>query len=159
MATGTTTNPPAVTIDASVAIAFCTQEPGTYGKAKAQLEHYARNGWQFFAPGVLIAEALFVFCKKLTNGTLTTAEHAQAVKSLETLMVAVLPPPGGDAALVARAEQIRGAYVCNRSADGIYLALTEELAKAGHAEIVTFDVDLDKQAKHNAPTVKVTLLT
>jgi hypothetical protein len=74
-------------------------------------------------------------------------------------MAAVMGPPNGDRALIARAEQLRGSYGCTRSADGIYLALAEELAKAGPAEIVTFDAGLEQQAKQTAPTVQVTLLT
>ena len=159
MATIQTNNTPSVTIDANVAIAYCAKEPGGYAKAEAQLDHYAGNGWRFYAPGVLVAEALFVFCKKLLAGTLTTAEHAQAIQSLETFMSAVLPPPSGDASLIARAEQIRGAYGCSHSADGLYLALAEELAKTGPTEIVTFDAGLEKQAKQNTPSVRVKLLT
>src|SRR5437773_952192 len=102
MATAQTSNPPAVTIDANFAIAYCAQEPDKYAKAKAELESYAQSGWQFYAPGVLVAESLFVFCKKLMAGTLTAAEHAQAVQSLEALMTAVHPPPNGDGSLIAR---------------------------------------------------------
>jgi predicted nucleic acid-binding protein len=158
MATATTNSPLAVTLDATFVIAYCAREPSRYAKADAQLKQYAGNGWQFFAPGVLIAEALFVFCRKLAAGQLTTAEHTQAVQSLQTLMRAVLPPPNGDASLIARAEQIRATYGCSRSADGIYLALAEELAKGGTAEIVTFDAGLENQAKKNSPTVSVKLL-
>lgn len=159
MATPPTSSRPAVTIDANLVIAYCTKEAGTYAKAKAELEQYAKDGWQFYAPGVLVAEALFVFCKKLEAGTLTTAEHAQAVQSLEAFMNAVLPPPNGDASLIARAEQIRGSYGCSRSADALYLALAEELTRTGPAELVTFDVGLEQQAKQNAPTVTIKLLT
>lgn len=159
MATVTASNPPAVTLDASFVIAYCAKEPSRHSKADAQLKHYASNGWEFFAPGVLIAEALFVFCRKAASGELTTAEHAQAVLSLETLMRAVSPTPNGDASLIARAEQIRGTYGCRRSADGIYLALAEELTNARTAEIVTFDAGMETQAKTNSPTVSVKLLT
>jgi predicted nucleic acid-binding protein len=159
MATVTASNPPAVTLDAAFVIAYCAKEPGRHVKADAQLKHYASNGWQFFAPGVLIAEALFVFCRKLAAGQLTPAEHTQAVQSLETLMRAVLPTPNGDSSLIARAEQIRATYGCSRSADGIYLALAEELAKTRMAEIVTFDAGMENQAKKNCPTVNVKLLT
>src|ERR1700680_4235265 len=79
MATVTTSKPSSVILDANVVIAFCARETG-YAKAKTELERYAKDGWNFFAPGVLSAEALFVFCKKLSAGTLTTAEHAQAVQ-------------------------------------------------------------------------------
>lgn len=159
MATVTTIKPPSVILDANVVIAFCAREPGGYAKAKAELERYAKDGWNFFAPGVLSAEALFVFCKKLASGTLTAAEHAQAVQSLVTLMQGVLPPPNGEVSIIQRAEQIRGTYNCKRSADAIYLALADELTTVGTAEIVTFDDDMEKQAKTNAPSVSVKLLT
>jgi predicted nucleic acid-binding protein len=158
MATGPTSSPSSITIDASVAIAFCAREPGNHVKAKAYLDYHSKNGSQFFAPGVLIAEALYVFCKQLADGRLTATEHAQAVQSLEVFMAAVLPPPKGDKSLIVRAEELRAGYACPRSADGIYLALAEELTKTGPAEIVTFDDDMEKQAKKNAPTVKVTVL-
>ncbi len=159
MAAVTTSKPLSVVLDANVAIAFCAREPGSYAKAKAELEQYAKDGWNFFAPGVLSAEALFVFCKKLAAGTLTASEQAQAVQSLVTLLQGVLPPPNGEASLIQRAEQIRGTYNCKRSSDAIYLALAEELTTAGPAEIVTFDDDIEKQAKANAPSVRVKLLT
>lgn len=159
MATVQISNTPSVIVDANFAIAFCAKEPGGYAKAKTHLEYYAKNGWQFYAPGVLVAEALFVFCKKLLAGTLTSAEHSQAVQSFETFMGAVLAPPNGDASLIARGEQIRGSYGCSHSADGLYLALAEELTKFGPAEIVTFDAGLEKQAKQNAPSVVVKLIT
>jgi len=158
MATGTTKSN-SVVLDASVVIAFCAKEPVGYPKAKAELERYANDGWNFFAPGVLISEALFVFCKKLAVGSLSPTEHMQAVQSLFALMNGVLPPPKGEASLIPRAEEIRAGYHCKHSSDGIYLALAEELAKTGTAEIVTFDVDMEKQALKNAPSVIVKRLS
>jgi predicted nucleic acid-binding protein len=73
-------------------------------------------------------------------------------------MSVTFPPPSGDAALIARAEQIRNGYGCSHSADGIYIALAEELSQSGATELLTFDTDLPKQAARNAPTVKVNLL-
>jgi predicted nucleic acid-binding protein len=146
-------------MDANFLIALCAKEPDKFAKAHAQLSQYVRDGCRFFAPGVLVAEALFVLCRKLMDGSLTPTEHAQAVQSLVVYLGAISPPPHGDAALAARAEQLRGTYGCSRSADGLYLALAEELANAGPAEFVTFDVDLQKQAASHAPTVTVRLLT
>ena len=71
----------------------------------------------------MIGEVLYVLCGKLQNGALTVAEHDQAVKSFEAQMKAVLPPPDGDAGLIAKAEEIRQGYGCGRSTDSIYLAL------------------------------------
>jgi predicted nucleic acid-binding protein len=148
-----------VALDATFVIAYCAKEPGRHAKADAELKNYAKNGWEFFAPGVLVAESLFVFRRKLTAGQLTPVEHVQAVQSLEALMRAVLPTPNGDASLIARAEQIRGTYGCSHSADGIYLALAEELAKSRTAEIVTFDAGMETRARKNCPTLSVKLLT
>jgi predicted nucleic acid-binding protein len=153
-----TSSPTSVVVDASVAIALCAKEPGNHPKAKAYLDTQTGSGSKFFAPGVLVAEVLYVYCKKLTNGALTAAEHTQAVQAFDAFMAGVSPPPNGDKSLIVRAEQIRSGYACPRSADGIYLALAEELTKAGVTEIVTFDGDMEKQAKKNAGTVKVVVL-
>jgi predicted nucleic acid-binding protein len=158
MATGPTSSSPSATLDASFIIGYCAKEPGRHAKAQAELTRYASSGWLLFAPGVAISESLYILCQKLQTGLLTTAEHSQAVLSLETLMQTVKPPPGGEHSLIARAEQIRATYGCGRSADSIYLALTEQLAALGTAEIVTFDPGMNNQAKKNAPTVKVNWL-
>jgi predicted nucleic acid-binding protein len=155
MATAPASRAPAVTLDASVVIGYCAKEPTKYSKAKAELERYSNDGWDFGAPGVLLSEALYVLCGKLLNNELSVAEHLLAVKNLEQLMLAVKGPPTGEAALVARAEKIRANYGCSRSADSIYLALAEELTGLGPAEIVTFDGSMANQAAANAPTVRV----
>jgi len=67
-------------------------------------------------------------------------------------------PPIGDAALYARAEEIRSGYSCPHTSDSFYLALTEEFAKSGPAEFLTFDKRVVNVAAKNAPTVKVNLL-
>lgn len=157
MATATT-DPPCVTIDANVLIALCSKEADKYTIAYAELTRYANEGCQFYAPGVVVAESLFILCKKLQDSSLSAADHAAAVTDLCAFMGMIQPPPGGDGALVARAEQIRQGYGCSRSADGIYIALTEELTKKGDAEILTFDDGMENQAKANAPTVKVKVL-
>jgi predicted nucleic acid-binding protein len=158
MATVPTSSPPSVTLDASFIVGYCAKEPGRYIKAQAELSRYASNGWELFAPGVAVAETLFVLCKKLQDGDLTVAEHADAVLAFYTLMQTVQPPPCTEFALIARAEQIRATYGCSRSADAIYLALTETLTALGTAEIVTFDSGMENQAKKNAPTATVNCL-
>ncbi len=57
------------------------------------------------------------------------------------------------------AEEIRSGYSCLHSADGFYIALTEEPVKSGAAELLTFDKRLVNVAANNAPSVKVNLLT
>jgi predicted nucleic acid-binding protein len=68
------------------------------------------------------------------------------------------PPPGGDVALLLRAEEISSGYSCLHTTDGFYIALAEELAKHGDAEFVTFDKGVVNVAAKNAPTVKINLL-
>jgi len=146
MTSGTTTSSVSVVIDASVAIALCAKEADKLANAEAKMKEYAKNGCAFYAPGVIIAECLFVFCNKLAAGKLTAAEHNSAVLNLATLMMQIQPPPTGDKSLVKRAEEIRGALACKRSADGIYLALAEELQRAANTEVVTFDGGMRAQA-------------
>lgn len=150
-------SPPCLTVDANVAVALSAKEADKYETAKRELWKYARDGYQFYAPGVIVAECLFVFCKKLAEGSLSPADHADAVADFSLFMEMVLPPPNGDGSLVGRAEEIRRSYGCSRSADGIYIALAEELAGGGTAEILTFDSGLVNQAKH-ASGVSVRLL-
>jgi predicted nucleic acid-binding protein len=135
MATTSASNPPSLVIDSNVLIALCAREADKYAVADAELTRLAQAGYQFFAPGVLIAECLFVLCKKLQDGSLSPADHTSAIANFCTYVGMVLPPPHGDRTLVARAEQIRSGYGCSRSADGLYLALAEELATVGVAEL------------------------
>jgi predicted nucleic acid-binding protein len=158
MATMPASNPPSLIIDANVLIALCAKEVDKYAIADAQLTRFAQAGYRFYAPGVIIAECLYVLCKKLDGGSLSPADHASAVADLCTYMGMILPPPHGDRTLIARAEQIRSGYGCNRSADGLYLALAEELAVVSTSELLTFDAGLPNQAKANAPSVAISLL-
>ena len=86
-------------------------------------------------------------------------EHAQAILTFETLMVNILPPPGGEVSLISRAEAIRTNYGCSRSADGIYVALAEILAQSMPTVILTFDQNMQYQITRNAPTVTAQVLT
>jgi predicted nucleic acid-binding protein len=158
MATTPASNPPSLIIDANVLIALCAKELDKYAVADAELTRRAQAGYVFYAPGVIVAECLYVLCKQLEVGSLSTADHAAAVADLCTYMGMILPPPGGDRTLVARAEQIRAGYGCSRSADGLYLALAEELTTSGSVELVTFDTHLPNQARVNAPSVSILLL-
>lgn len=158
MAAPMTSNPRFLTLDANVLIALCSKETDKFAIAHKELVRYAQAGYQFYAPGVIIAESLFVLCKKLADNSISPADHAAAVADLCTYMGMILPPPNGEGSLVARAERIRQGYGCSRSADGIYLALTEALAASGDSEILTFDSGIENQVKTNAPTVNVHLL-
>lgn len=159
MATNPLSDPPAVVIDASVLISLCSKEPGTYLVALAQMRDCRRNGAVSHGPGVLISETLFALCRKLQNAILTPQQHARAIQHLLIRMQGILPPPNGDAALIERAEQTRGSYGCSRSADGLYIALAEELTRTRPTELVTFDQAMPAHAAAAAPSVTVRLLT
>ncbi len=73
-------------------------------------------------------------------------------------MNSVLPPPSGDKRLIRRAEQIGAGYGCSRSADGIYLALAEQLSQTMPTILLTFDTGMPNQAAKNAPSVNVQVL-
>ena len=158
MALPTTTNPCSVVIDANVAIAICAKEADKLTEAESKMKEYATNGCAFFAPGAIVMECLFVFCRKLMTGVITPAEHTSAVQAFITLMRVVNPPPSGDKSLIKRAEEIRGNLGCSHSADGIYLALAEELAKVSDTEVVTFDNGMQSQAPKGVPGLLVVVL-
>ncbi|MDQ3713705.1 MAG: type II toxin-antitoxin system VapC family toxin [Acidobacteriota bacterium] len=150
--------PFAVVIDANILIAICSKEQQTYQTAKDAFDEYARQGAEFFAPNVIVAEVLFVLCRKLDAGILTAAEHEKAVEFFQDYLTIISLSPDGEAALVKRAEEIRSAYGCSRTSDGLYIALAEELAKNRPTEFLTFDAEFTNQVAKNAPSVKVNLL-
>ena len=150
--------PDAVVIDANVIIAICAKEAGKEHLALAEIAKYSSRGCQFYAPGLLISEALYVLCGQEQSGTLTQADFAHAIKELENLTRGILPPPQGDAALVQRAAAIRIGYGCSRAADSIYLALAEELTQARSTVFLTFDQGILNQAARNAPSLIIRVL-
>ena len=159
-----TANPPtsnpagAVVIDASIAVAIVAKEAGE-PKASSEINRYLVSGSEFFAPGVLVSEALYVLCGKLDIGTLNAPDHAQAVLDFYNFLGFILPSPNGERSLILRAEAVRAAYACRRSADGIYIALAEELTTVRPTVLLTFDRDMRAQAARNAPRVNVQVLT
>lgn len=153
------TKPSAIVLDASAVVAFCANEAGRYAKIKAYLDYHTSGGSLFYAPGVMIAESLFVFCRKLVDARMSASDHAIAVQALELIAGNILPPLNGEYRLIASAEQIRGAHGCGHSADSLYLALAVELAKTETVELVTFDKGLQTLAAQSTPAIVVTLLT
>lgn len=151
------TNVGAVVIDANVLVSICDNEP-SHQTAKDALADYTAKGWDFYAPGAILTETLFILCKKLQAGLLTEAEHQQAVKVFDRLMQGIRPSPQGDIRFILRNEEIRKGYSCLHSADAFYVALAEELAQSGPAEFLTFDKRTVNVVASNAPTVKVNLL-
>jgi predicted nucleic acid-binding protein len=147
----------AVVIDANVLVSICAQEP-TSQTAENALNDYAAKNWEFFAPGAILTEGLFILCRKLHDGDLTATQHQDAVDAFNDYMQDIQPSPLGDIGFILRAEAIRKGYSCLHSADTFYLALTEALAQNSAAELLTFDKRLVNVAASNAPTVKVNLL-
>lgn len=141
--------------DANILIALCAKEPKQL-KAEKALEDYANDGWEFYAPNLIVAEVLYVLCQKHQGGALDDKAYAEAVENFEDQMKAVKTISDTD--LIKRAFEIQQSYGCSRSADGIYIALAEHLAKSHTVEIVTFDGGLVNQAAKNAPSVKVNVL-
>jgi predicted nucleic acid-binding protein len=104
-----------VVIDANVLIALCAKEVDKYAVADAELTSCSKAGSRFYAPGVIIAECLYVLCKKLEDQTLSPTDHAMAVADLYTYMGMILPPPQGDQSLRAR-KKLR---VTNEGGEGM----------------------------------------
>ena len=159
MAMSPTKTPPCLIVDASVLIALCAREPDKYALADSELTRYANAGFEFYAPGVIIAESLYVLCNKRKDSQLSASAQSNAIDDIVAYMDVINSPPGGDKSLIVRAEQIRSGYGCSRSADGLYIALAEELAAKGTAGLLTFDSKMESQSKLVAPTVVVQLLT
>ncbi len=151
-------SPGAVVIDANVLIAIYAHEQTKLKLAETAVDDYAKRNWQFYAPGVIVSEVLYILCGKLQSAVLTQADHAKAIQDFADQMNVILPPPNGDGALILRAEELRQGYGCSHSADGLYIALAEALTQQSPTELLTFDSGLSKQAAKNAPTVKVNLL-
>ena len=64
-------------VDSNVLIAICCKEAGRHALADAELVSYASRGYQFFAPGCIVSECLYVLAEKVDrHKTLTPAEHA-----------------------------------------------------------------------------------
>lgn len=141
-------------VDANVVISMAANEP-TEPHTSAEVARYSTLGYEFFAPGVIVAETLYVLCGKLSGGSLSATDHTLAIRKLDVFLKSVSPPPSGDAALLLRAEAIRGSYTCRRSADGIYIALAEELSTTRPTILMTLDEGMKKQAATHAPSVMV----
>jgi len=150
--------PFAVVTDANILIAICSKEQQTYQIAKDAFDEYARQGAEFFAPNVIVAEVLFVLCRKLDAKILTEAEHEKAVGFFQDYLTIISLSPDGEAALIKRSEEIRSGYGCSQTSDGLYTALAEELAKNRPTEFLTFDAGFTNQVAKNVPSVKVNLL-
>lgn len=153
-----TSNPNAVVVDANILISICSKEQLTYPIADLAFKAYANNGWEFFAPSVIIAEGMFALCNKLQAGVLTQTEYDRAIDFYLDYMQ-FIQTPNDESALMKRAVEIRGTYGCSRSSDGLYIALAEDLSQSRITEILTFDQGFANQIKNNAPGINLNLLT
>lgn len=147
----------AVIVDANILISLCSKEQDTYPIADAAFSTYAQNGWEFFAPNVVVAEVLFALCVKSQSGALTQAEYEQAIDFFIDLMH-VISTPERESALIQRAVEIRGSYVCKRTSDSLYVALAEDLGKTRVVELLSFDAGLKNQVSKYASAVSLNLL-
>jgi predicted nucleic acid-binding protein len=150
-------NPGAVVVDANILISICAKEP-SHTTAETALADYATKSFAFYAPNVIVPEVLYVLCQQLQSGLLVQAEYEKAILAFKKQLAPISMPPGGDASLIDRAIEIQSGYGCSRSADCLYIALAEELAKSGAAELLTFDKGAVNQVARHAPSVKVNLL-
>ena len=151
-------NPLAVIPDANVLIALCAKEADKLKTAETAFEDYTAQGYEFFAPSVLVAEVLYVLCQKFANGLLSQIEYDKAIDVFSDYLKGIVLTPNGEASLLKRAVEIRESYGCSRSSDALYIALAEEIGGTYDTEIVTFDKGFINQAAKNAPTVKINLL-
>jgi len=148
-----------VVVDANVVIAICSKEAITYPKAEHAFRSYARRAWDFCAPNIVVAEVLYVLCRKVADGVLTNGEHDLCVKAFEEIMTNVITPGGGDSTLISRAVEIRASYGCSRMSDSIFLAYAEKLTVDRKVELLTLDTGMINHAAKCTPTVSVNLLT
>lgn len=102
----------AVVIDASILISLCTKEPLTFAQSNTAFNDYGQKGWTYYAPNVIVAEVMFVICRKLQDGQLTEIEHAESIEFLQDYLTLITLPNGGDASLLPRAEEVRSGYGC-----------------------------------------------
>ena len=157
MAMNLTNNAEAVVVDASILVSMSSNEVGTHLLAEAAFNNYSQNGWEFFAPNVIVSEVLFALCQKLSSGILTQTEYEQAVDKFLLLMQNISTETD-DQSFIKRAVEIRETYGCSRSSDSLYIALAEDLAKTRAVELLTFDKGMINQSAKNAPTVTVKVL-
>jgi len=151
-----TARPPAVVLDASFVIGFCSREADKFAAASAQFEIYIQQGRQLFAPGVMVFEVLYVLCNKVAKQIITLAEYDEAIADLLDILEAIEIYPGGDRPLIQRATRMCGG--CSHMNDSFYLALAEQLAAYRPAELATFDTGYVNQSQLHAPTVTIRLL-
>ena len=71
MVTAPPSNPGALVLDANIVIAISSKETHRDTAATAEIARYVNLGYELFAPGVLIAETLYILCGKHASGALS----------------------------------------------------------------------------------------
>jgi predicted nucleic acid-binding protein len=51
-----------VVVDANIAVAISSKEAGRDVKATTELNAYAAQGYEWFAPGAIVTETLYALC-------------------------------------------------------------------------------------------------
>lgn len=50
-------------VDASIMVSISCKEAATHRAAETALNAYTKNGFEFFAPNVIVAEVIFALCQ------------------------------------------------------------------------------------------------
>src|SRR5215211_5995114 len=90
----------AVVVDANVLIAICAKEQGKADTAELAMADYAAQGWDFYAPNVIVGEVLYVLCQKFHNAELTQIEYEKSVTVFKNQLKGLFLSPGGESSLV-----------------------------------------------------------
>ncbi|MDQ3749946.1 MAG: hypothetical protein M3367_13195 [Acidobacteriota bacterium] len=104
--TDPTNNNDVVVINASILVSISSKEAATYLIAENAFDFYAKNGWEFFAPNIVVGDVIFALCQKLAAGVLTKTKHEKATESFLNLMTNI-STPDVEMDLVKRAVEIR----------------------------------------------------
>ena len=84
-------SPTAVVVDSNVLISIYSKET-SHSIAGQALADHAAKGSAFYAPGVVVAEVLFVLCRKLSDGTLIASAYDEAIDILKDYLAVMLQP-------------------------------------------------------------------
>jgi hypothetical protein len=133
------TSPSAVIVDSIVLISICSKET-SHSTAAQALADRAAKGSVFLCAWRNCSRVLFVVCRKLSDGTLSTIAHDEAIRDIEGPSVRYASRHRmGSAAHGPTSKRDSDRYSCLHSADCLYVALAEELTASSRAEFLTFD--------------------
>ena len=107
----------AVVVDANILVSISSKETKTHEIAEDAFNSFAIDGWQFFAPNVIVAESMFALCNKLETKIFSPKDHEKAVESFLDYMT-VIETPKDESVLMKRAlnfDSLMGAVVVRRT--------------------------------------------